>query len=326
MDRLTLNNEAIENALKIFAETHMGPALRASLSLSRLLLPVQESAWPDVNYCFSRLTGDGFPMEFSFSSAENAISYTTEIAGPDIPESTKVKLAASLLAERTQVPQDGKITELISQLMQQQDLRYGAWMGGRHGFTGEDRYKIYLEITEASRGIGDTFFQRLTGNSSVLDREHYRLRMISIDNANKWEYYFRFFHIDVWQLLYIMRSIGFAEQGRELLDFITLISKRKVDQSFTGNNLGFSITLDTFGSAQAISIFTYNYKIFEPGDRYIRKKLLEFSDRFGWDFNSYTQITEPIAFKTGRLTNHGLVAFSISRAGTKILQVGLRPP
>jgi len=326
MDRFTLNIAPIDRALGIFEETNTDLAHRASVALSTLLAPLQQSCWPEVSLSFSRLTGDGFPLEFTFSSAVNAISYTTEIAGPEIPEMQKIKQAWKLLSAQTLQQNERPITAMISRLVEQPDLRYGAWVGGRHCLNVDDRYKIYLEITETCRDIGDDFLQSFIMDQSVLTKQQYRMRMMSIDNNNKGEYYFRLFNIDVWQLLYTMRCLGFAEQGRALLHFVADISKREIDKSFIGNNLGFSIATDAERRPVAISIFTFNYKVFEPGDSNIRKKILQVSERFGWDFTNYEKISEPVSKGTGRLTHHGLVAFSITRQGEKIMQIGLRPP
>jgi hypothetical protein len=326
MERFKVSERAIDRVLDIFGETLAEPAVRASNSLSALLLPVQESLWPEVRYSFSRLTGDGFPVEFTFSSATNGISYTTELAGPEIAEAKKIEMAAGLLLEKNNELSNDSCSVIITRLAQQQALTYGAWMAGRHEDGKNDRYKSYLEVTGSCAELGLTFLQRFLPDFSVIDSQCFSLRMLSVGRSNKIEYYFRLSGIDVWQLLFLMRSIGFSEQGKELLDFVSLVSKRKVDKSFIGDSLGFSVALDEAGMPEAITIFTFNHKVFEPGDGSIRDSVLRFSDWFGWDFNSYERITEHLAGRTSRLTSHGLVAFTVTLDGKKIFQIGLRPP
>ncbi|HTE24175.1 hypothetical protein [Flavitalea sp.] len=326
MERLKINYQAIDRVLGIFGETNAEPALRAAYSLSGFLWPLQESIWPEIKYSFSRLTGDGFPVEFTFSSVTNAISYTTEIAGPETGEAKKIEIASALLQRKSNALPPVSISTTISKLVQQPTLTYGAWMAGRHDNGKTDRFKTYLEVTETCAEIGASFLQRFLPDFSVMKRQHFSLRMLSANSTGKIEYYFRLSSIDVWQLLYLMRCLGFAEQGKELLEFVGLLSKRKFDKSFIGDSLGFSVALDEVGLPEAITIFTFNYKVFEPGDPCIRNSLLRYSDWFGWDFGIYAQITEPLANKTGRLTNHGLVAFTITPDGKKIFQIGLRPP
>jgi hypothetical protein len=326
MERLKINHQGIDRVLGIFCENIPEPAARACYSLSELLRPLQESPWPEVNYSFSRLTGDGFPVEFTFSSATNSISYTTEVAGPEIGERKKIEIGVALMLEKTLSSPSIGNAEIIARLIKQPSLTYGSWMAGRHENRKNDRYKIYLEVTPDCDYLGVTFMQRFLPDFSVICRRCFSLRMLSLGNSNKIEYYFRLSGIEPWQLLFLMRSLGFDEQGKDLLGFINLLSKRKVDKSFIGDSLGFSVALDEAGAPEAITIFTFNYKVFEPGDDAIRSSVLRYSDWFGWDFDNYARITEPLAGRTSRLTNHGLVAFTVIPDGKKIFQVGLRPP
>jgi hypothetical protein len=331
MERLKINCQSIDRVLEIFGTNVAEPALRAAASLSGLLQPLQQSSWSDVKYSFSRLTGDGFPVEFTFSSATTAISYTTEIAGPELDERKKVGLAAALLQEKAKgLPGNSyspdSYSAIINRLGQQPDLTYGAWMAGRHDNGKNDRFKIYLEVTNTCADIGVSCLKRFLPDFSAVNSHQCLLRMLSVNTSGKLEYYFRLSSLDVWQLLYLLRCFGFANQGKELIEFVALLSKRKFDRSFIGDSLGLSIALDEHGMPEAATIFTFNFKVFEPGDGSIRRSVLTYSDWFGWDFASYAQITEPLASTTSRFTNHGLVAFTTTTGGQKIFQVGLRPP
>ena len=77
---------ALEQASRWLARQHQSLAARASQSLDLILEGVLRSSWPEVAWEFSRLTGRGFPLELTFSSAGEEIRYAAEVAGPEFPE------------------------------------------------------------------------------------------------------------------------------------------------------------------------------------------------------------------------------------------------
>src|SRR5262245_59487706 len=84
---------ALTRALRVFAEHSSALARRAEASLGVLLNGVRSSCWPEVAWQFSQLTGDGFPVEFAFSSADDVLRYTVEVAGPELPNSRRLGCA-----------------------------------------------------------------------------------------------------------------------------------------------------------------------------------------------------------------------------------------
>jgi hypothetical protein len=126
-----------------------GVALRTFDALTR---PIERSVWPEVAWRFSRLTSDGCPVEFVFSTADSALRYTTEAAGPETPEHERIDAACALL-ERLHDGTPVCPPELIAEWREMQahkPLRWGCWLGVRHDATGE-RFKLYIEVP---RGTG----------------------------------------------------------------------------------------------------------------------------------------------------------------------------
>ncbi|GAA4036383.1 hypothetical protein GCM10022247_72660 [Allokutzneria multivorans] len=90
------------------------------------------TAWPEVVGSWSRLTPNGCPVELVAGAGPR---WTTEVAGPEFPDSERLSLAAELAG----LPS----TALLAWLHDQQrgvPLRFGAWLGGPSP-------KVYAELT-----------------------------------------------------------------------------------------------------------------------------------------------------------------------------------
>ena len=68
---------------------------RARASLAIVLDPLQRSTWPEVAWQFSRLTGDGTPVELAFTSDGADVRYIAEVAGPELMDAARVEGATT---------------------------------------------------------------------------------------------------------------------------------------------------------------------------------------------------------------------------------------
>ena len=122
---------------------------RAVDDIATCLEPLRTSAWPDVAWRASRLTTDGFPVEFAFSNRDDRLRMTFEPAGPECDERQKLDRAIDLLARLggPAIP----ISEVgrWKALQNEAPLRWGAWFGLRQA--GEHlNAKLYIEIPRGS--------------------------------------------------------------------------------------------------------------------------------------------------------------------------------
>src|SRR5690349_8918862 len=74
-------------------------AARAQAAARRCLAGVRASAWPDIAWRASGMTGGGFPMEISCSWTGDLVRYTTETAGPEVDPARRLDPAAALVHE-----------------------------------------------------------------------------------------------------------------------------------------------------------------------------------------------------------------------------------
>jgi hypothetical protein len=113
----------------------------ARQAVGRCLAPLSRSAWPDLAWRFSRLTEDGFPVEFAFSSRDDALRVTLEAAGPERAEGRRLAAAVRLASEIEPFDADAVLAQLSAPAP-----RWGAWLGLRQAGPGL-RAKIYVETT-----------------------------------------------------------------------------------------------------------------------------------------------------------------------------------
>lgn len=120
--------------------------------------PLSRSAWPEVAWRFSRLTADGSPVEFVFSTAREGLRYTVEVAGPEIPERDRMDAACELLTRLSyQRPPDALIQEW-KRAQTSGTLRWGCWLGIRMRGPHDDA-KLYIEMPR----VGGLPFLIMTG-------------------------------------------------------------------------------------------------------------------------------------------------------------------
>jgi hypothetical protein len=113
--------------------------------LQAALEPVAHSAWPDIAWRFSRLTADGCPVEFAFSTHNNVFRATIEPAPPECPERDRLGAALTLLETmRLPMPAAERVCDWLS-VQSGAGLRWGCWLGLRVTSAGP-RPKLYVEL------------------------------------------------------------------------------------------------------------------------------------------------------------------------------------
>jgi hypothetical protein len=298
---------------------------RAAASLDLFLRGIYASPWQEVAWSFSRLTGDGFPVEFSFSSADEAIRYTTEVAGPEADEGRRLDQALHHLEILGQPPLPEMITSLFHRIQKFDSLRYGTWVGGRHGVDC-DRFKLYVEVP--GEGVQDAyrFLGPLIEAVPFLSLSDPRLVMIGYEpSSSRIESYFRCDYLEPWEVSLLMRNVGLTSRVEELLNLVEEASGAPIQRVLSMQPLGFSFAINFAGEPPLFSLFTTAGAIF-GGDGSIRRRMLELGSRKGWNLRTYESVSEPLAGRTGWNTWHGLISFVAVHDGPPILQIGLRPP
>jgi hypothetical protein len=315
--------------------------------LDEALAGVHESIWPEVAWRFSRITGDGFPVELTFSSADDGIRYTTEIGGPEMPTSARVAAAqrwtkgpgdegtkgrgddrpgvgAALVAARrpgtkgrgdegTRGPGDqgtkGPGDQGTTGRGDEIDaqLRWGAWGGGFHDGV-VNRRKMYVETTS-----GTPAWSWLPCRST--------LRFVGMTKgSNDREYYFRHDNLTIAEAGRLMCGAGLRECAAPLFEAISKTLPWPTDDRLLRADAGFSIV-----AGHAVSLFTYARRVW-GSDASIRRAVLRLAERRGWDVGLYDDVTRSLQHADGYLTHHGVLAWIAAPERPIELRISVRPP
>lgn len=286
--------EAIERVLGLYARLDPDPAARARRSLHRICEGIQASVWPDVAWQFSALNGDGYPVEFVFSSADSAVRYTAEVAPPEFNQQERLCRAASLCEQLGGVRVNRDWLRRMKKMQSEISLRYGCWLGGRHDAAG-DRYKIYVESRcEALRCIG--FDPR-----TECTEEYHSLGIMRVDELGR-----RLITANLRDLYWpLLKTIG------SVLD-------RPLRDELPGGNYGCSVAGTRDGRAMAFSVFTFA-RIPLGSDGAIRRRLLPVLK------DPYAAATQHLQNTETILGMHGVISF-IGVPGRPVeVRVGVRP-
>jgi hypothetical protein len=314
-------------------------AARALVALNALLAGVEASPWSEVAWCFSHLTGDGFPVELAFTSNGEAIRYVSEVAGPEVDATRRFDLALVALGRLGIAPPPDAVCERLRRVQRIGRLGYGAWVGGRHGVKG-DTFKLYVEVPRldpkatgdaSERGVApgdDTcdLVQALLGDGPLLTRRAARLRMIGCElSTGRKELYFRADGLEPWEVARLLGLAGMSAQQGDLIGLIEEVSGRPAFQQLPSHQTGFSLSVVPDGGPMVLAIFCLARTVL-GGDGRIRERLLEVGARRGWPLRHYAAISKPLAGRTGPRTRHGILSFVAAPKIEPIVHIGLRPP
>lgn len=286
----------------------------AGTVLERLLRPVANSAWPDVAWQFSRLTGNGFPLELGFTSAGDGFRATIEVAGPEVRDADRLDLALQIL--RDEGLSAGP--DLPAVRRSPDDLSWGAWLGCR--FSAEPTtYKLYVETPASSVRLvpaWDAWRPLPSGATS-------ELQMIGWDPASDTtELYFRTHGLTPDDVEALAARVGVAGVG-ELFSSIESLAGQGVPRVLAGRQIGYSVVVRRDGTAVALAVLGAG-RVICGGERRVRPRLLEAARREGWDLRAYEALTRPLESHDAGLV-HGFVVHVLVPGRPMQLQVGVRP-
>jgi hypothetical protein len=341
MDRLPLNpviDETLDKGrfsglplqpvfrvLQAAAQHRPQAAQRASDALGTILVPLLQSPWQDVAWQFSRLTGDGYPVELTYCSHDTTLRYTAEVAGPEYPDSLRLARGREVLSVLGVSQVENPILDVLGRMQAGHELRYGAWLSGRH--TAErDQYKLYAEVPADGSPEAEALLDHFLNRGGLVLRPRDQLLMIGHEiGSGRTEFYFRVHHLDDIGLQRLMNQIGLSDQVSTLLTFIEAITGRPIHRFFPQTNIGFSLSWQD--KVPVLTLGVSARSVF-GGDASIRHKLLHLARRYDWPLlqSGYALATQPLATLANHWkTCHGLLGLTVAAGGAPVLSVGLRP-
>jgi len=327
----------LEAALGVFARSAPSAAARAASTLNFLLDETYErskhsQADHQAAWHFSTLTGDGFPIELAFTTADTHLRYTVDPAVPGLPASQRLENAARLLVLLDQPVEAGWLEELsvLHRTSPPGEVRYGAWIGARHSMAdASDQFKLYAEVPASSESLVQ---ERLAARIKVQPRlpDHkMQLRMLGVESGTgRVELYYRVNNLLSVLLSHLLRPAGLHLRTTELLEFVERVygySLHGPDARIPGGSVGFSYAVSPGSSQVAFTLFIFA-RLLWGGDAHIRKRFCQLLDANALDPSPYWSVTAGLANTDVYQTYHGLVGFAVLPDRPIALSLGVRPP
>ena len=287
-------------------------AERVAQSLSVYCEAFDNSIWPEVAWRFSGLTADGCPLEFTFSSVDNSLRYTVDVAPPETQNHDRIAAADGLLV-RLDCPRPGAETMARWILMQRNHhLLWGARLGVRESGNSEAA-KFYLEVPLAAQpSIRSQIDPPIKDSIAV---------MIGYDPASAiTEYYFRQQtlsrpHLDA--LLGIMSS---DEERTTMLAGIEHLCGMPVASALKWTCFGYSLaTSPGLQSAPKFTLFARSRAI--GGAVCARQRLLSSMPFAVKQRSVYRKLVAGLL--DSQLPDHGVVSLYCDHSGVAEMRVGL---
>jgi hypothetical protein len=315
---------ALQRALAEFPEE---VAERAGAAL-RVCLHERLTAADAREWSTSVLTGSGFPVELTFTTADHRLRYTVEPASwRDTPQ-RRLDVAMRLVSSMAEaaVPEDA--SRAWHHAQRRDGLRYGAWLGGRHGTGGDtglqtdDEYKLYVELPavgEAGIGSGISPGPRLPDRATTV-------RMVAYAPATqRYETYYRIPSLAPYHLPRVLAPCGLEPCSHELLSYVTEAYGHVLRERFPGASVGVSYSMQAGGEPQSVTLFLFA-RVFWGADARIRERFGSLARAMGWDDSRYQQITAALASHHTCTTHHGIFGVTLTRDKRLHLSIGVRPP
>jgi hypothetical protein len=311
-------------ALDMLADVAPDAVAQARPAIDAILAPLRRSEWPDVAWQFSRLTASGNPVEFSFSTADPALRYTAEIAGPEVDAASRLARCTALVAELSSgqgIPDT--VAADIAALQAAGEPQWGAWIGGRHDGM-RSRFKLYADVP---CGVDTAaFLTRYLGYPHLLRHRGSRLEGVGHEvQTGLTELYFRLDSLDVADTGVLLAASGLGERQRDLLALMEAIYRRRMRPHLPSHPFGVSIATAPGHGLVAVSVFAYTIDVFGD-DAAARHAMLALAPQLNWNADAYRALSAPLADVHRAPTHHSVVAFTIARGSPAALTVGMAPP
>ena len=300
---------AIDHALSAFAAAD---AARAAGAIRCAHAARLASSAPDA-WSGSRLTGDGFPFELGFSTADPRLRFTLEPGAKALAPRERLEAAAAAMAAVGGVPVPAHTLAGLRAMQEGAPLAYGAWMGCRVGAGGID-CKLYAEVPRSVPFRVQTL---------VLHERDVLPRMLAYSPvANSFEAYCRVPSLEPRHLPAVLEMVDGEARAAWLLEFIEDAYGHRVRERLPGPSVGVSFL--RLAAERRVTLHFYARAMW-GADAGIRRGFSRVARACGWDDEAYLRVTQTVAGRDEWRTSHGLFTITLDAANRMSLGIGLRP-
>jgi hypothetical protein len=273
--------------------------------------------------CRSRLTGDGYPFELSFSGADQErLRFTAEpidVGGSDgasVAPSSRLSRARALLDAIGEDPGENDVWEALAETQAGLACAFGAWIGGRVE-RDATTFKVYVEIP-----AGACMPQICPAGPALSDRSVVPRMAGYTPSTGALESYFRIASLEPEHLVGVLDAAGMGARAGALVAFIEHAYGYRLRGRLPGPSVGVSYVS---GPSPRVTLHLYARSIW-GSDARIRQGFARLFAEYGRDAETYLKVTQPIQARESWHTFHGLLGFTLDPALAQITpSIGLRP-
>ena len=269
------------------------------------------SAWGHGN-----LTGDGFPLELSFTTGDDRLRYTAEPASASTAPGERLDTVLRILRSlRAAVP-----TETVAAFRDVQrsgPLSYGAWLGARHGADG-DQCKIYVEVPAEAPVLPGFRGPRLS------DRAVTPKMIAYCPDSRTFEAYYGVHALSPQHLPRLLGHVGLESRAFTLAGWLERAYGHRLRDKLPGPSAGLSYAMSADGAPRAVTLFLVARCLW-GSDARIRRSFVAAARELGADTERYCRVTASLEQSQLWTTRHGLVGLTLGPSGAFALNVGVRP-
>lgn len=264
----------------------------------------------------SRLTGDGFPFELAFSTADARLRFTLEPGPAGLDPRDRLAVALDALGRVSGEPVPEDVGRHLVAMQSGRTLAFGGWVGGRVG-PADTAFKLYAEVPP------DAPVMRLVERPIALGDRTVVRRMVAYSPASRaFEWYIRVPSLEPRHLRAVLRPALKETEASRLLEIIEDAYGYRVSGRLPGPSVGVSY-LNRRG-APTVTLHFYARALW-GSDARIRRGFERMGRALGWDPGPYLQVTAPIATREDWRTYHGILSISLDPANVVSFAIGLRP-
>jgi hypothetical protein len=286
----------------------------AEEALMEVLRPVVDSVWPEVAWRSSVLMATGYPVELAWASRDVALRWTCEVAGPEVPEADRLKLAQQAAGVAESQPD----LRRWSQLQTGQRLRWGAWLGLRQ-LDGSRRAKVYVELPSGEVGPGSWSEACSQLASRVVGLTW---RMAGVNDDSSVELYARVPDLTWSELAAAASLVGHEDRLADLVS--NLVARDHLAGAVLPRTSGLSLVLAPSGAPVALTWFAIAKSVWAD-DVAVRAAVLRTTALVVHRSDSSDLYQALSSGPDDGRWRHGMVGAGVDRAGGTWLQAGLRP-
>jgi hypothetical protein len=320
--RVDAGHPAIDDALLAYPL----PVARRAADVIRAGLAARVASAPADSWRGSRLTGDGFPFELSFCTADDRLRCTLEPGASDLAPRQRLEAAIGVLQRLIGDSPPPGIADACRGIQRSRTLKYGAWIGARVVAT-DCAFKLYVEAP------GDDPPAAAVPPVLTLPDRPVSTRMVAYSPpSGTIETYVSVPSLEPRHLAAALAPAGLENRAAELLDVIRDMYGYAIRGRVPGPSVGVSYVSvlsfeDDVGmrgtTLPRASVYLFARSLW-GSDAGIRQQFLRCVRAYAWNADTYERVTAPLARRDSWQTRHGLVCITLERSAIA-LAIGVRP-